>query len=199
MAVLPAVTLSEEEMWQAVLAADATYDHLFFYGVASTGIFCFPSCTCRKPRREHVRFFSTREAALAAGFRPCKRCRPDLPAGRWSAGADLVTAVRRRVDEQLAWVSVRGLAAELGLSQGALQRAWRELTGYPLHRYIRQKRLQRAAELLRDTDLPVLEVAAAVGFRTASAFYAAFRRVMGAPPAGYRRLVREGHASGEPH
>ncbi|MBX6378530.1 MAG: hypothetical protein IRY95_08275 [Clostridia bacterium] len=64
-------------MLRAVLEADRRFDGLFFYGVTSTRIFCFPSCASRKPRPERVRFFRTAAEAAVAGFRPCKRCRPD--------------------------------------------------------------------------------------------------------------------------
>lgn len=70
--------MTDRQRWQAVLDNDRRYDGAFFYGVASTGIFCRPSCPSRPPRRDRVRFFPTADAALAAGFRPCKRCRPDL-------------------------------------------------------------------------------------------------------------------------
>lgn len=70
--------MTDRQRWQAVLDNDRRYDGTFFYGVASTGIFCRPSCPSRPPRRDRVRFFPTADAALAAGFRPCKRCRPDL-------------------------------------------------------------------------------------------------------------------------
>lgn len=69
----------KEHLWKAIVNGDLSYDGRFFYGVNTTGVFCRPSCNSRKPKREHVRIFSTIREAMAAGFRPCKRCRPDLP------------------------------------------------------------------------------------------------------------------------
>ena len=69
------------EMVEAFLSRDGTYDGMFFTGVRTTGIFCRPTCSAKKPREENVEFFSSTQAALLAGFRPCKRCRPMEPSG----------------------------------------------------------------------------------------------------------------------
>src|SRR5262245_24348281 len=65
------------EAWRAVMARDSAYDGKFVYAVTSTGVFCRPSCGSRRPRRENVRFYASPEAASVAGFRACRRCRPD--------------------------------------------------------------------------------------------------------------------------
>lgn len=75
-----AAPLTDDAKWTAVVACDRAFDGRFFYGVATTGVFCRPSCRARTPRREYVLFFDAAGEALARGFRPCKRCRPDLPA-----------------------------------------------------------------------------------------------------------------------
>lgn len=67
-----------KDKWDAVKQNDKTCDGIFFYAVKSTGIFCRPSCKSRLPKKDNVTFFNTADQALAAGFRPCKRCRPDL-------------------------------------------------------------------------------------------------------------------------
>ena len=72
--------LGDEDRWAAVLRHDGDADGAFFYSVRSTGVYCRPSCAARRPRRENVAFHATREDAERAGFRPCKRCRPDQPA-----------------------------------------------------------------------------------------------------------------------
>jgi AraC family transcriptional regulator of adaptative response/methylated-DNA-[protein]-cysteine methyltransferase len=69
--------LTDGERWEAVLARDARYDGAFVLAVRSTGVYCRPSCSARKPRRENVAFYADADAAEAAGFRPCKRCRPN--------------------------------------------------------------------------------------------------------------------------
>ena len=72
---------SSKEMYQAVTRRDAQFDGVFFTAVKTTGIFCRPTCTARKPNRQSVEFFATSREALLAGYRPCKRCRPMEPAG----------------------------------------------------------------------------------------------------------------------
>ncbi|MCL6516648.1 Ada metal-binding domain-containing protein [Alicyclobacillus sp.] len=67
-----------EDLWHAIVNCDVAYDGRFYYGVVSTGVFCRPSCRSKTPKREHVRIFLTTGEARAAGFRPCKRCKPDL-------------------------------------------------------------------------------------------------------------------------
>src|SRR3954452_5382601 len=69
-------TLTQQEMEQAYLTSDAAYDGLFFLGVRTTGIFCRPTCPARKPLPRNVEYFATAKEALAAGYRPCKRCHP---------------------------------------------------------------------------------------------------------------------------
>ena len=69
--------LNAEQCWAAVVAHDATQDGHFFYSVRTTGVYCRPGCASRQPRRENVHFYETPAAAEAAGFRPCKRCRPN--------------------------------------------------------------------------------------------------------------------------
>ncbi|HSN58860.1 MAG TPA: Ada metal-binding domain-containing protein, partial [Clostridiaceae bacterium] len=66
------------EKWQALTQCRSEYDGVFFYGVRTTGIFCKPSCKSREPKRENVEFFDNAQDAVSSGFRPCKRCRPDL-------------------------------------------------------------------------------------------------------------------------
>src|SRR5690349_5137682 len=97
--------LRPEEMYRATVERDAQYDGLFVLGVRTTGIFCRPTCPARKPRLENVRFFDTNDQARRAGFRPCKRCRPEEPADpTWAR--DLIAAIeadpsRRMTDDDL--------------------------------------------------------------------------------------------------
>src|SRR5262245_39434805 len=81
-----------DAMWTAFIARDSRWDGRFVAAVRTTGIFCRPTCTCRKPLRRNVRFFATAEEAAGAGFRPCKRCRPELADG--ASGEDRRLAAR---------------------------------------------------------------------------------------------------------
>lgn len=186
--------LTHDQMWDAVQRKDAGFDGRFFLGVTSTGIFCFPSCPARTPKRENVRFFASREAALAAGFRPCKRCRTDLTGGRAEYETMVVQQARALAEAELASVTPAALARAAGLSPAYLGRLFRSQTGLSPDEYIRQRRAERAAALLRQGEANILDVAAAVGFESTSSFYAAFRRIIGAPPGEYRQRTEE-----EPH
>ncbi|WP_374711290.1 Ada metal-binding domain-containing protein [Symbiobacterium terraclitae] len=178
----------DEGLYQAVLRADASADGRFFFAVRTTGVFCYPSCSCRKPRRENVRFFASAGAAVAAGFRPCKRCRPDLGGGVRGYEAALV--------QRALTLALRhgpsGMARELSVSLPHLNRLFRRHLGGSVRQCVLRLRAERAAALL-DAGASPLEAADACGFRSLSAFYAAFRRVHGMAPGEYRsRHHKEG-------
>ncbi|HYF91764.1 MAG TPA: Ada metal-binding domain-containing protein [Symbiobacteriaceae bacterium] len=183
--------LTEDQMWEAVQRKDPAFDGRFFLGVTSTGIFCFPSCPAKTPKRENIRFFVSREAARAAGFRPCKRCRTDLPGGRAEYETGIIEQARAVAGAQLESVTPASLARTVGLSPAYLGRLFRTHTGLTPDDFIRQRRAERAAELLRTGDAAILDVAAAVGFESTSSFYAAFRRFLGASPGEYRQQTEE--------
>ena len=145
----PIMPLSEDEMYSAVLRSDRAYDGRFFTGVLSTGVFCYPSCSCRKPRRENVRFLSSREEALNTGFRPCKRCMPDLERGRVGYEDDLVAKIVRLISQNLDDVTIDSLSHSVGLSRNYLQRIFSQRGGPTLGKYISQQRAAKAAEILR--------------------------------------------------
>ena len=192
--------MTDRQRWQAVLDNDRRYDGTFFYGVASTGIFCRPSCPSRPPRRDRVRFFPTADAALAAGFRPCKRCRPDLT--DFSPGQDVaaeaMALLHRHFRDQ---ADLSAALNGLGLSrrrladlfhaahgtQSYLSHVFKVETGQNFVKYLTDYRLREACRLLRETDQPVAQIAGEAGFDSLSAFYRAFRSGTGQSPLAYRR------------
>ena len=112
------VIFDSERIWHAIEAADPRFDGWVFCGVKTTGIYCRPSCPARTPKRENVSFFASAAAAQAAGFRACKRCRPDATPGSpdWDLRADLVgRAMRLIADGVVDREGVRGLARPPGL------------------------------------------------------------------------------------
>ena len=194
----PDVSLTEEEMAQAMYVGDASFDGLFYTCVTSTGIFCFPFCPARKPRLENVRFARTRDEAVARGFRPCKRCRPDLEAGRRSYEALLMERVQSLVEQRLDRITIEELSTAVSMSPHHLMRLFRRSAGVPLHEYILRRRIARAREDLETGDVRVLDVGLHVGFDSPSAFYAAFTRIVGMPPGEYRhRTGKEAPAHAE--
>src|SRR6185503_8829897 len=133
--------ISNPELWNAVLARDASRDGSFVFGVRSTGIYCRPSCPARRPRRENVRFFQVPEAAEQAGFRACRRCHP-----RRARTSDPQIELVRRVcnlidehDEDLQ--SLQKLSAETEVSPHHLQRTFKEIMGITPRQYADSRRL----------------------------------------------------------
>ena len=120
--------ITADPRWARVLARDPAADGSFFYAVSTTGVFCRPSCGARTPRPEHVRFYPTAADAEAAGYRPCKRCRPDAPplAERHAA---LVADLCRRIDAADTPPRLADLAAAAGLTPHHLQRVFKAVTG----------------------------------------------------------------------
>ena len=157
----------EERCYRAVQSRDARFDGWFFTAVVTTGIYCRPSCPAVTPKRQNMRFYPTAAAAQQAGFRACKRCRPDArPARReWNVRADVVArAMRLIADGVVDREGVPGLAPRLGYSDRQLNRQLiAELGAGPLA-LARAQRAQTARLLIETTDLPMAEVAFAAGF-----------------------------------
>lgn len=189
------MTLSRERMFELSWSRDASADGRFLLGVTTTGIYCLPSCAARRPRPENARFFATAAAARAAGLRACKRCRPDdFAAGRdpdLERVADLLAAMRR---DPAAFPDVAALAAAAGLGASRLHELFRlHLHAGPADVLRRQRVAAAIARLLggdEHTGERVLDVGFAVGFDSASAFHAAFRRVARLAPGEVRDMPR---------
>ncbi len=172
--------------WRTVLARDARADGSFVYAVRTTGVYCRPSCPSRRPRPENVVFFALPEAAEAAGFRPCRRCRPE------AAGApDPTLAAVRRVCRVIETTEGRPptlatLAGEVGLSPTRLQRVFKRILGVSPRAYAEARRHRRVRERLAAGD----DVAGALyeaGYGSSSRLYEAARERLGMTPATYRR------------
>ena len=132
--------MTDEEKYRAIAACDAACDGLFYYGVVTTGIYCRPSCPSRTPKRENLRFFASREEAEAAGFRPCKRCRPDLD--RFAPGEEAAAAVRQAVARHYA--DPQALRQELdafGLDRRHLTRLFERTCGHSVQEELQAVRL----------------------------------------------------------
>jgi methylphosphotriester-DNA--protein-cysteine methyltransferase len=185
--------LSRAEMWAAFSSCDRRYDGRFVGAVRSTGIFCRPSCTCRKPRPERVVFFPTPHAAARAGFRACKRCRPELAGGVAEAERSLaeraLAFMRERHEEPL---TLAGIGRTLAVSPSHFSRRFRAATGVPPMRALADIRAGRAETIFCTSNRGVLEVALACGFGSASALVRAFRRRTGNTPVAWRARRRKG-------
>jgi AraC family transcriptional regulator, regulatory protein of adaptative response / methylphosphotriester-DNA alkyltransferase methyltransferase len=174
-----------EEYWKAIVDCDAGYDETFLYAVKTTRIFCRPSCRSREPKRENVRIFKNSYMALAEGFRPCKRCRPDgvnLPAEEW------IMQIRIWIDHNYNEnITLRQLAELFHGSPFHLQRLFKRVIGMTPTEYIQKLRLEKAMILLVTDEKPIVEIAEEVGFRGAPYFITLFKRKHGCTPAAFRR------------
>lgn len=188
--------MTEDEMWKAVVACDKSYDGQFFYGVKSTGIFCRPSCASRTPLRQNVLFFRTPEEAMAAGFRPCKRCRPDLLF--FEPALELVQRAKAIIDR--AYADSASLAQEmkdLGITRSYLDELFKREYQESPRDYLRKLRLQKAKELL-GAGIQISDTALAIGMNSLSGFYSFFKNETGMTPAEYRLQCQNNHRGGSP-
>lgn len=172
----------EDEMYRAFLERDTRYDGIFFTAVRTTGIFCLPSCSAKKPRRENLEFYATAKEALAMGYRPCKRCRPMERPGRTPEPIRRLLAelerdpTRRYRDDDL---------RARGLDPAAVRRWFKRHHGMTFQAYQRALRLGSALGKLARGE-PVTRTAFDSGYDSLSGFQEALRRITGRSPARSR-------------
>ena len=182
-----------DRMWQAIEAGDPRFDGWFFCGVKTTGIYCRPSCPARTPKRENVCFFLSAAAAQSAGYRACKRCRPDATPGspEWDLRADLVgRAMRSIADGVVDREGVSGLAGRLGYTERHVHRQLVAVVGAGPLALARAQRAQTARILLETTALPIAGVAFAAGFQSVRQFNATVQEVFAMTPSALRARAR---------
>jgi AraC family transcriptional regulator, regulatory protein of adaptative response / methylated-DNA-[protein]-cysteine methyltransferase len=178
-------TLSDDEdRWAAVVRRDRNADGGFYYSVRTTGVYCRPSCASRLARRENVRFHATREEAEGAGFRPCKRCRPNLPALTEQRAASVEKACRL-IEAAEDLPDLRALAEAAGMSRFHFHRVFKTLTGVTPKAYSAACRAGRVRDELSRTDT-VTEAIYGAGFNSSSGFYAVASQVLGMTPTDFR-------------
>ncbi len=169
--------LSLAEMEQARLRRDAAYNGLFFIGVRTTGIFCRPTCPARTPLARNVEYFATARAALAAGYRPCKRCKPldqdDDP--------DWARRLLREVDRDPAVRITDKELAGRGIDPATVRRHFLRRYGMTFQAYLRARRLAGAFQRIRKGDTLDTAILSS-GFESHSGFRDAFARLFGEPP-----------------
>ncbi|MBB0247301.1 helix-turn-helix domain-containing protein, partial [Streptomyces alkaliphilus] len=184
--------MDDETRYAAVRGRDARFDGVFFTCVTSTGIYCRPSCPARTPKRANVRFLPSAAAAASAGFRACRRCRPDAVPGspEWNLRGDVVArAVRLIADGVVDREGVPGLAHRVGYSTRQLQRRLVAELGAGAAALARAQRAHTARLLLQSTELPVTEVAFAAGFASVRQFNDTIRELHDRTPGELRAAV----------
>ncbi len=190
--------MDADACYRAVQARDARFDGLFFTAVRTTRIFCRPICPARTPFRRNVEFFVNAAAAMAAGFRPCLRCRPEVSPGLpvWAGTSATVSRALRLIDEgALDQGSAEQLAERLGLTDRHLRRLFLEHVGVPPVVVAQARRTLFAKKLITETSLPFAEIAFAAGFASLRRFNEAIRETYRRNPKELRRFApRDGAA-----
>ena len=171
--------LTTREMQRALSHSDSSYDGIFFVAVKTTGIFCRPSCSARKPNPENVEFFASQREALFSGYRACKRCRPldtDGQAPAW------VERLLRRLEASSTGHIAAGELRDLGIDPARARRYFMQHHGMTFQAYCRARRLSAAFRRIKEGSA-VSEAAYASGFESESGFRAAYARVFGTAPS----------------
>jgi AraC family transcriptional regulator of adaptative response / DNA-3-methyladenine glycosylase II len=189
----------QDRCYRAVLSRDRRFDGVFYTAVRTTRIFCRPSCPATTPKRVNVTFYPTAAAALAAGYRACKRCRPDTTPGspEWDVRADVAGRAMRLVNDGVVErAGVPGLARRLGYSERQLNRILvAELGAGPLA-LARARRAHTARMLAETTAVPLADVAFAAGFASVRQFNDTVRATYDATPGELRsRAARSARAT----
>ncbi|MFH8612244.1 DNA-3-methyladenine glycosylase 2 family protein [Streptomyces sp. NPDC018029] len=194
--------MDEETRYEAVRSRDARFDGEFFFAVATTGIYCRPSCPAVTPKRQNVRYYTTAAAAQTSGFRACRRCRPDAVPGSadWNVRADVVGRAMRMIgDGVVDREGVPGLAVRLGYSARQVQRQLTAELGAGPVALARAQRAHTARVLLQTTDLPITEIAFAAGFASVRQFNDTIKAVYALTPTALRAAApRRGAARATP-
>lgn len=178
------VTAEDARRWAAVLARDKSADGTFFFSVKSTGIYCRPSCASRRAKRENVAFHETAADAEAAGFRPCKRCRPDemsLEARR----AEIVAAACRLLEHDDV-PNLDELAKASGLSRFHFHRVFKDIVGVTPKDYAMAHRRESVRQELQ-RSASVTDAIYNAGFNSSGRFYASAAESLGMTPTTFRK------------
>ena len=181
--------MDDEQRYHAAASKDARFDGMFFTAVTSTGVYCRPSCPAITPKRQNVRFYSTAAAAQEAGFRACKRCRPDASPGspEWNIRADVTARAMRLITDGIVdRAGVGGLARELGYEQRQVRRLLTSELGAGPLALARAQRAQTARILVETTKLPMGDIAFAAGFTSIRQFNATMLDVFDTAPTRLR-------------
>jgi AraC family transcriptional regulator of adaptative response/methylated-DNA-[protein]-cysteine methyltransferase len=174
----------DDERRAAVEGRDRRADGSFFYSVRTTGVYCRPSCPSRHALRENVRFHATREEAERAGFRPCKRCRPDRPPLGEQRAAQVARACRL-IESAEQMPGLDRLADEVGLSRFHFHRVFKAVTGVTPRAYAAAHRAGRVREALARGE-SVTSAIYEAGFSSSGRFYAASPAALGMRPSAFR-------------
>lgn len=174
-----------EQRWQAVVRRDHQADGEFVYAVKTTGIYCRPSCPSRAAKRQNVEFFDTTDLALAAGYRACKRCRPDTASQqqRWNA---LVLQACRTIESSPSTPMLDQLARQAGVSRYHFHRMFKAATGLTpkaFHKAVLARRMVAGLQAAQSVTEAIYDA----GFSSSGRFYQDAPAMLGMTPGRYRK------------
>jgi AraC family transcriptional regulator, regulatory protein of adaptative response / methylated-DNA-[protein]-cysteine methyltransferase len=177
--------VDDDERWQAVLRRDRRADGEFVLSVKTTGIYCRPSCPARRPRRENVRFYDTAADAQKAGFRPCKRCRPNAKSFN-DEHAAAVSKACQLIHDSIQPPDMATLADAVGMSASHFRRVFKSATGVTPKAYAVAHRSKRTRQQLTKNGT-VTEAIQRAGFKSNGRFYASSSAVLGMTPKRFQQ------------
>lgn len=178
------MTMTQQQKWEAVVRHDTQSDGHFFYAVKTTGIFCYPSCSARRPKPENILYFDSAQEAVRAGFRPCKRCflsslRPN------NLQQTCVIAACRYIENAHHSPSLDELADYTGMSKYHFHRVFKRALGLTPGEYIRMQKKQRVRQILPEGET-VTDAIYGAGFGSGSRFYENSDEFLGMKPAIFK-------------
>lgn len=179
-----ATATKNDPRWASVVARAPEADGKFYYSVKTTGVYCRPSCAARLARPENVQFHATCAEAEQAGFRPCKRCKPDQASLVEQHAAKIAEACRL-IEESAEALSLERLADQVGLSVYHFHRVFKTVTGLTPKKYAAANRAKRMRSTLNRSDT-VTEAIYDAGYNSSGRFYETANEVLGMTPSNYR-------------
>ena len=182
--------MNEQEKWNIVMKNDQSYDGKFYYGVKSTGIYCRPSCASKLPRRDNVIFFDCITDAERSGFRPCKRCHPELL--EYDPLSELAQQAKEMIDQNyFERTKLQEGLKQAGVTRRHLTEIFEKQFGTSIEEYMAKVRLARAKELLNEGK-KITDVAFAIGMNSSASFATFFKKHTGMTPSDYTatRLIQ---------
>jgi len=174
----------QDPRWALLVSRDRDADGTFFYSVASTGVYCRPSCGARTPRPENVQFYATTEEAETAGYRACKRCKPNELSPASELAARIAKACRL-IESSERTPSLQSLAKLAGMSRFHFHRTFKSITGITPAEYASTQRASRVRESL-ERSKTVTDAIYEAGFNSSSRFYEGLNGVLGMTPTEFR-------------
>jgi AraC family transcriptional regulator of adaptative response/methylated-DNA-[protein]-cysteine methyltransferase len=179
-----ATARENDARWAALLSRNPESAADFYYGVRTTGVYCRPTCPSRRPRRDNVEFFATRDAAERAGFRPCKRCKPEQ-AALPERHAAMVAEACRLIETSEQAPDLKTLARKVGLSPYHFHRVFKAATGLTPKAYATAHRTRRVRNELGNSNT-VTDAIYDSGYNSNARFYASAGDMLGMTPGAFR-------------